>query len=200
MDGVRSGVSNYENYTWVGEATLPLASSMKKLLCMNHGDNVLDVGASRGFLVKAFRILGLRAFGFDISEWAVENCDPEVSEYMRTSYDNAPMSYDFITAKDVFEHIEPDLLEAMMMDFSRMMKKSMLIIVPLTGIDGGKYLCPRDEMDSTHVNRWTLPTWIKFLENIDRRLVVSGGYYVPGIKQANSSWEHSCGIITIRRI
>ena len=107
---------------------------------------------------------------------------------------------DFITAKDVFEHVPKDQLKEMLRDFMTMMRKAMLIIVPLTEVDGCEYLCPKDELDSTHVNRWTLPTWLKFLENIDRRMVVSGGYWVPGIKQANTAWDGSCGFITIRRM
>lgn len=197
---LRAEGSNYRDYQWLPDQTIPLAAAIKKLMGMQDGDTVLDVGAARGYLVKAFRILGLKAFGYDVSEWAVENCDPDVYGVMSTSYDVAPMSYDFITLKDVTEHIEPVLLRKMMLDFTCMTRKAILVIVPLTAVDGGEYLCPHDECDTTHVNRWSLPTWISFLENIDRRMVVSGGYYAPGIKQKNTAWEKSCGIITIRRV
>jgi hypothetical protein len=197
---LRGEGSNYIDYSWMPEATIPLAATIKRLLGINDGDRLLDVGAARGYLVKAMRMLRVEAFGYDVSEWAVANCHFDVTEFMRTSYDPSPMSYDFITAKDVFEHIHPDTLKPMLSDLTSMMRQAMLIVVPLAVTDGGPYICPKDEQDTTHINRWTLPTWIKFLESIDRRLVVSGGYYVPGIKQANSSWEHSCGFITIKRI
>lgn len=197
---LRSEGSNYRNYTWMPEATIPLAAAIKRLLGVQDGDKVLDVGAARGYLVKAFRMLGLDAHGCDISEWAVQNCDLDVKEFMATSFNPAPMSYDFITLKDVAEHVEKDDLREMMRMLTGMARKAILVIVPLTAVDGGEYLCPHDEKDATHINRWCLPTWISFLENIDRRLVVSGGYYAPGIKQKNSAWEKSCGIITIRRL
>lgn len=200
MRGKESGLSNYENYVYLPELTVPLASSIKKLMGMQDGDRVLDVGAARGYLVKAMRIIGLDASGFDVSEWAVNNCDPDVQSHMGLTYDKTPMSFDFITAKDCMEHIPKDQLKEMLRDLFVMMRKAMLIIVPLTEVDGCEYLCPKDELDSTHVNRWTLPTWLKFLENIDRRMVVSGGYWVPGIKQANTAWDGSCGFITIRRM
>ena len=200
MRGLEVGVSNYTDYHWMPEATMPLAATIKRLLGIIDGDRVLDVGASRGYLVKAMRMLRVEAFGYDVSEWAVANCHTDVTEFMRTSYDPQPMSYDFIICKDVLEHIEPEILKPMLMDLTSMMRQAMLIVVPLAATDDGPYICPKDEQDITHVNRWALPTWLKFLESIDRRLVVSGGYYVPGIKQANSSWEHSCGFITIKRI
>lgn len=197
---LRAEGSNYIGYNWLPQDTVPLAASIKRLMGMQDGDKVLDVGAARGYLVKAFRMIGLEAFGVDVSAWAVENCDPEVREFMATEYDVNPMSYDFITMKDVAEHIEPVLLRKMMLDFTCMTRKALIIVVPLSEVDGGEYICPRDNIDKTHVNRWTLPTWLIFLENIDRRLVVSGGYFVPGIKQNNSAWERSCGFITIRRL
>ena len=197
---LRGEGSNYTNYKWLPEATIPLAASIKKLMGMHDGDSVLDVGAARGFLVKAFRMLGLEADGYDISEWAIANCHPDVTEFMNTSYDPQPMSYDYIIGKDCMEHIHPDELKPLLNDLTAMMRKAMLIVVPLSGNDGGDYLCPKDQKDTTHINRWTLPTWLSFLEGIDRRLVVSGGYYAPGIKQANTAWERSCGFITIRRI
>jgi len=33
---------------------------------------VLDIGCAKGFLVKAFRDLGIRAYGIDVSEYAIE--------------------------------------------------------------------------------------------------------------------------------
>ena len=197
---LRAEGSNYRDYQWLPDQTIPLAAAIKKLMGMQDGDKVLDVGAARGYLVKAFRILGLDAHGYDISEWAVENCDPDVKGVMSTRYDILPMSYDFITLKDIAEHVEPGLLRQMMFDFTCMARKAILVIVPLTAVDGGEYLCPHDERDTTHVNRWTLSKWITFLENIDRRMVVSGGYYAPGIKQKNTAWQGSCGIITIKRL
>ena len=182
------------------EATVPLAAAIKKLLGIKDGESVFEVGAARGYTIKALRMLGVEARGYDISEWAVENCDPEVKDYISTSYVPDPMSVDYVLAKDVFEHVDPEQLKPMLLNLVQMMRTAMLIIVPLTDEDGGKYLCPKDEIDTTHINRWTLPTWLIFLENIDRRLVVSGGYYVPGIKQANTAWEKSCGFITIRRL
>lgn len=199
MNGPSSGKSNYEGYSWLPDQTIPMAQMMMRALDISLCDTVLDYGTARGYLVKAFRLLGVNATGYDISKWAIENCDPEVKEFVSNSLETEPMSYDFIVAKDCFEHISQPDLEALLPRLYKAVRKSMLVIVPLSHNEDGPYLCPKDEKDSTHLIRWPLQTWINFLQSIDRRMVVSGSYYVPGIKQANTAWENSCGFLIVRR-
>jgi len=45
---------------------------------LSPGDRVLDVGAAKGFLVHDMLTEGLDAYGLDISEYALMNCDPNV--------------------------------------------------------------------------------------------------------------------------
>ena len=47
---------------------------------LKPGDRVSDVGAGKSFLVKDFMKAcpGLKAFGLDISEYALTPCEPEV--------------------------------------------------------------------------------------------------------------------------
>lgn len=199
LRGPASGKSNYENYQWLPDETIPMAQMMMRALGVAPGDTLLDFGAARGYLVKAFRMLGVEANGYDISEWAVKNCDPEVANYMATELRADPMSYDYIVAKDCLEHITEPELTTLLPKLYKATKKSLLVIVPLSADEDGPYLCPKDEKDVTHKIRWSLCDWIDFLQGIDRRMVVMGSYYVPGIKQCNTAWENSCGFLIIRR-
>lgn len=199
MRGEELGLSGYSNYVWRPDSTLPMAAYMKRFVGIKDGDKVLDFGAARGFLVKALRMLGVEAYGYDISAWAVENADPIIREHLSNELKAEPMSYDFIVAKDVMEHVPEPELKPLLIKLLAATRKAILIIVPLTHIEGGPYLCPRDEGDKTHQIRWNLTAWLKFLQNIDRRCVCQGSLYVPEIKQANVAWEDSCGFFVIRR-
>jgi ubiquinone/menaquinone biosynthesis C-methylase UbiE len=42
------------------------------------GDRVLDVGCAKGFLVKDLVAIGIDAYGIDVSEYALMQCEPEV--------------------------------------------------------------------------------------------------------------------------
>lgn len=200
LKGESLGISGYTDYRWLHDETLPMAAYMKRFLGIKDGSTVLDVGASRGYLVKALRMLSVEAYGYDISEWAVANCDPAVIPYMSTTLDAPPMSYDFVVSKDCMEHVPEADLRPLLVQLLAATRKALIIIVPLTAQDGGAYLCPRDEGDKTHVIRWNMTTWLKFLGSLDRRCVVSGSTWVPGIKEANCKWEGSCGFYRIERV
>ncbi len=45
---------------------------------LKAGDRLLDVGCAKGFLVKDLVALGIDAYGVDISQYALMNCEPEV--------------------------------------------------------------------------------------------------------------------------
>lgn len=205
MRGQETGVSNYTNYSWMPEVTLKLAESIKHYLGIKKGANVLDYGAARGFLVRAFREIGITAYGYDISEWAVTNCDPMVSGCVMTPdkfdvFMKTAKDFDWIVAKDVLEHVPLQSLEATVKDLLSKARTGMFIVVPLTSQDGGDFICPRDNQDATHVVRWTLGTWLKFLRKMDQSFIYHGSYHVPGIKQASEPYEASCGFITAKKI
>jgi SAM-dependent methyltransferase len=78
FDGSRDtgyGGYRYHPRFWTG-----VAEDMVAHWNLKPGDRVLDVGCGKGFLVKDLMIAcpGLEAFGLDISEYAVMNCEPEV--------------------------------------------------------------------------------------------------------------------------
>ena len=48
------------------------------LFHLKKGDRVLDIGCAKGFLVKDLLSIGIEAYGIDVSEYALKNCEPEV--------------------------------------------------------------------------------------------------------------------------
>lgn len=77
FDGTRD--TGYGGYRYDGR-WVPIAEDMIRHFDLKPGQRVLDVGAAKGFLVKDLIKVcpGLEAFGLDISEYAVMNCEPEV--------------------------------------------------------------------------------------------------------------------------
>jgi hypothetical protein len=180
-----------------------MADHLKRVLRIKDGDTVLDFGAARGYLVKALRMRGVNAFGCDSSEWAIENCDEAVKGYV--SRELPADRVDHIIAKDVFEHIHPAELFPLMCDLIVLMRKSLLMIVPLTAAVDEPYLRPEDNADPSHVIRWPLHVW---LQQIDRLvmggpcdgIIVTGSWHYPGLKPASSEVPKSCGFIQFTRV
>ena len=77
FDGPRE--YGYGGYRYDGR-WVPVAEDIVEHFGLKAGDRVLDIGCAKGFLVKDLMAVcpGLEAFGIDISEYAMMNCEPEV--------------------------------------------------------------------------------------------------------------------------
>lgn len=200
LRGKETGKSNYVDYGWKPDLTLPMADHLKRAMHIKDGDTVLDFGCARGYLVKALRMRGVNAFGYDSSEWAIENCDEGVKGYVSNVMPDE--RFDHIIAKDVFEHIHADDLIPILETLVGLMRRSMLIIVPLTG-ENGEYLRLEDRSDPSHVIRWGLHGWLDFTHRRcahEPDIVVTGSWHYPGLKPASSETPKSCGFIQITRV
>jgi ubiquinone/menaquinone biosynthesis C-methylase UbiE len=77
FDGDRT--QGYGGYHYDGR-WVPVAETFRDYWGLKAGDRVLDIGCAKGFLVKDLMAVcpGLEAFGLDISEYALTQCEPEV--------------------------------------------------------------------------------------------------------------------------
>ena len=57
----------------------PVALDIIKYYNLKKGDKILDIGCAKGFLVKDLLECGIDAYGLDISEYALLNCEKEVA-------------------------------------------------------------------------------------------------------------------------
>lgn len=207
LRGPETGKSNYVSYSWKGELTLSYATYLRRHLGIQRGDTFYDVGTARGYLVRAMRMGGIAAMGYDISKWAVENCDPTVKAFVSNVLQAEPMSVDWVHGKDFAEHCSEDHLRKLFFTLYRAARKGCFFIVPLVGYFGGKYLYPADNMDSTHVIRFTISEWLKLFKEVadeverqtGEQFTVMGGYHMHGLKQASVDFPMSTGFFKIER-
>lgn len=200
LNGIKTKKSNYENYRWLKSLTVNTAKNLKKYLKLKNGEKILDFGCARGYMVKALRLIGMKSWGYDTSRWVIENGDEEIKKYITNNLDEIPNLYDHIFIKDVLEHIPEDELNIVLPVLFKKTLKSIFIIVPITRKKNEKYVCPRDEMDSTHVIRWNLSDWVEFLQSIQSEFIVSASCQVPGIKPMCYKYPMSYAFIKMNRI
>ena len=111
FDGTRD--TGYGGYRYDGR-WVPIAEDMVRHFDLKPGQRVLDVGAAKGFLVKDLIKVcpGLEAFGLDISEYAVMNCEPEVigrlhlGDCRKLPFPDA--SFDAVIAINVVHNVDRD--------------------------------------------------------------------------------------------
>jgi SAM-dependent methyltransferase len=181
--GIESKKSCYTNYKWLPDLTIPMAYQIIKYLGLTESKSVLDFGCSKGYLVKAFRKLNINAYGVDVSEYAISNCDTEVKRYCKLlskkCYFPFKRKFDFIISKDVLEH----LTEAQIKFFLNNYKKKtnhMFHVVPLG--DNGKFRIKEYHLDKSHLQMNDEKWWFNIFNSCGWK-VEKFEYNVRGIKE-----------------
>lgn len=169
--GPQTGKSLYQNYQWLPELTFPLAHHIANYLNLTPDDRILDFGCAKGYLVHALRKFGYDAYGIDISEYAIQNCHPEVKDFLAQGSLNSIFSddFDFVVTKDVLEHIPYRDINRTLTMIADHTLIGCLAIVPLG--DGEKYFVDAYEKDVTHHIREDLGWW-------EEELIKAGFPYV----------------------
>jgi len=195
-DGVKSKVSGYENYRWRPEYVLPLANWISQSH-LYFNEKVLDYGCAKGFLVKALKLLNIDAYGYDISSYAINNCEPEVKDFVTDVYEFQSNTFDIVVAKDVLEHIEKKEIPLTLQELNRISKNKLIAIIPLG--DNGKFRIPEYEKDVTHVTKEDEVWWIKQFN--DANFKCTEFYYsLPGIKENwTSKYPYGNGIFVLEK-
>lgn len=163
--GLETGKSTYQNYRWIPELTIPLAYEIIYICGMERCQTILDFGCAKGFIVKALRLLHFNAYGLDISSYAIDNAPGDIKPYLtlwdgstplRSIYRGYPAPFNWIIAKDVFEHISYDEIESIL-QFLYNDCDAIFAIIPL-GKDG-KFNAELNNLDITHKICETYEWW-----------------------------------------
>jgi predicted TPR repeat methyltransferase len=155
-DGIRQHLSGYQEYKWMPTRSIPEAIDIKNNFTF---DTCVDYGCAKGFLVHALRILGVEAYGEDISEYAISNCHPKVSEFISLPNDK---KYDLLIAKDILEHVEEQNIPPLLNSFINKANQ-FFFVIPLG--DDNMFRIREYEVDVTHVTKKDEEWWINIFSN-----------------------------------
>lgn len=174
MRGLAAGRSLYTNFRWLPSVSFPIANAVKELYprC-----SVLDYGCAMGYTVYALRLLNVEAYGYDISEYALQSCKPEVAEYLFSDKQAVPKT-DVVFGKDVLEHIPVEFLREELSWLSTVALEACFIV----GLgENGKFRIPDYDKDVTHVTKQDEEWWIKQFMEAGYR-VASFHHHLKGFK------------------
>jgi cyclopropane fatty-acyl-phospholipid synthase-like methyltransferase len=158
-DGVKHGVSGYENYRWLPQRIYREIRAVINLLGIEPNQSVLDFGCAKGYWVKGFREYGVRAFGCDISTYAISKADKAVKKYLTLTIPNR--KFDYVVSRNTFEHLDEKELGKVLKWFTRI-TKTLFFTVPLVDPQTKDYVMQMP--DVTHKIRWTSAQWMSFAE------------------------------------
>jgi len=201
--GTQTGKSLYENYRWLPHLTFPLVMKMIDFLEISPEKNhrILDFGCAKGYVVLALRQLGYKAWGCDISQYALSQVPVEVKQYCSlNSEDNIiPFTgndFDFVIGKDVLEHVEKEdmvnILKAL-----HFQAHNLFFVIPLA--KNGKYIAVEHEFDITHIIREDANWWIDIFHK-NGWGIKSFSYQVSGMKEQWKKYEKGIGFFVLEEL
>ena len=181
------------------DLTIPMCERFISYLGIKKSDNLLDYGCAKGYSVDAFNRLGYNCFGVDISEYAISKCNSTIKDKLRIYNGSESLQhnefdkFDFIFAKDVFEHIEKNELEDLCKTLYNHSKK-LFVVVPLG--ENNKYIVPEYEGDITHIIRENKKWWESLFIKTGFKIIKSE-YIVKGIKDNWSQYKKGNGFFVL---
>jgi SAM-dependent methyltransferase len=109
----RSHLGTDEPYEWANPHWRTFFTMVaERIRAVTNPSSVLDVGCARGLLVQAFCEQGIDAYGFDVSQHAIETAHPDVASRLSVgSAEEIAGTWDLITCIEVLEHMEPTAAE-----------------------------------------------------------------------------------------
>lgn len=191
--GIETGKSCYFDYRWLPETTISMAMTIIDYLGITRDQTILDYGAAFGYLVKAFRLLHRKAWGVDVSEYAISNADSKVAQYCTLLPEILDIQFDFCIAKDVFEHIEKrDLPKT----FNLIKADTLFAVIPLG--ENGRYRANANNFDVTHVTCRPKQWWINLFSKNGWNLE-NFTFQVPGIKDSYNKIPEAHGFFVLKK-
>lgn len=202
-NGIVTGLSGYMNYRWIPELTLPMCHHLIKHLGIADDHIVLDFGCAKGFLVRALRLLGVDAYGVDVSQYAISQVPAEISSYcslIRGCEDSQCFvrRYDWLISKDVFEHIPEENLKVLLRNALRSVDK-MFVAIPLGADDtSNKFIVPAYDKDVTHITIKSEEWWRQLFSDCGWE-EIGFDYKFKGLKENwTSAWPKGNGFYVLK--
>tara|TARA_A100001015_G_scaffold204219_1_gene228248 strand:+ start:4299 stop:4958 length:660 start_codon:yes stop_codon:yes gene_type:complete len=195
--GAETGKSLYSHYRWMPELTIPMAHHIAKDMDLHEDEKVLDFGCAKGFTVKALRLLGYKAYGVDVSEYAISQIEEKTRRWCGVIKPQEPLvcaedGYDWILCKDILEHIPYDKIDEQLKVLYNGGKRVMAMI-PLG--DGKKYIIDSYELDKSHFIREDVHWWHDRFEKAGFDVDMLTNYMGPYKKNWQFEPEGNCLIM-----
>jgi SAM-dependent methyltransferase len=125
---------NYGGYKYIPGRWAPVAKMMIDHYKLKPGDSVLDVGCGKGYqLVElALALPGLRVYGLDISEYAIQNAHPDVkNKIQKGTASKLPFEnnqFDLVISINTLHNLSNRELDASLREVERVGKHKYLCV------------------------------------------------------------------------
>ncbi len=125
----------YGGYKYIPGRLTKVANKIIKKFKLNNNSKVLDLGCGKGFLLFEIKKIlpNIRIVGIDISKYGIKNSPKTIKKYLKVHDARKPLPYkdryfDLAISFGLFHNFEIFELEKSIIEFSRVSKKSYLMV------------------------------------------------------------------------
>ncbi|MGE3279651.1 MAG: glycosyltransferase [Alphaproteobacteria bacterium] len=148
--------SGYTDYLTLARG--PNRHLAETLVTLFQPSSALDMGCAVGYVVKRLRELGVDAYGYDISEWAVHKADAPYIQVLDIATTEISRQFDLVICYDLLEHIEESRLSFAIQNLWASAARY-LVVVPALYEEGTLYDTGNSNVRTFHDYAW----WLDFM-------------------------------------
>jgi SAM-dependent methyltransferase len=146
------------------------ADRMIQYYGLREGDEVLEIGCSKGHVLVEFLKRGILVSGIDLSSYAVENAVSEVRPHIvHGSCETLPWkdrSFDFVYSKETMPHLTENQLRVAIPEMMRVCRtENIFLEIQVSNSEHGQNLVKA--WDETHVTIHGVDWWRNFLSDLN---------------------------------
>ncbi len=136
------GAWSYANPTGDWHGCGPIVKVWKEIFELDDKTLVLDVGCGRGTFISYLRDVGIQTYGFDFSQWAVDNPHPKCHKDWIKCHDATKefpysgSSFNLTICLDLMEHMYIDDVDKVINELFRVSNKWIFLQIATCGSGG----------------------------------------------------------------
>ena len=125
----------YGGYKFINGRWKPVAEILIKKYSLNNSSSILDIGCGKGFLLHEMKLIlpELKIVGMDASEYAIQNCKPEIKKNVflqkaekKSSFKND--EFDLVISINTLHNLKIFDLKSALNEMQRVGKQSYLCL------------------------------------------------------------------------
>lgn len=166
---------NYRFYMQAGPRYNRMARELISLLSsiniVDRNTKTLDYGCGLGFLMEGLNSFHTgETFGYDISEWAREECRKKELAVFDSLQQTLQQSYDLCWFLDVLEHMQEDEIDEVL---SQLDTNYLTVRIPVAKVEGERFYLEVSNNDETHITCHSKTWWNNLFSKHNYQLFIT---------------------------
>ena len=158
-------LNGYKEYKYDGRYKI-IVKKIIKFFKLKKGSTILEIGCAKGFIIKEFKLFGMKVIGVDKSSYAKANAHESIKNNIKIFKNISRIQslkkehFDLLISKETLPHLSLKELKLLVSNIKKFKIKNILFVIQCLKSEKDReyYL----KWDDTHKTLWKKNQWRKF--------------------------------------